>query len=481
MRGACFVVLGGLVGSCTLGAGDLPARDDAQAVAQRLTDQLDFEGGTTIDGALPGETNSDVRIEPLNATVIAQPGRTTVVALGIDSRIEDQDPVATTLMRFGDTEEYVAVARRDSGSTQIDNTFTADGDICADLCRRTYSVTVTEAFETTEGEVGRHTQRSFVLDCGDADVPDCEGGGATDDPVGDRPVAGDPSGEGGSTNAPGAVEGPTAVGDDPAFRDRIAEEMRIQAAQAWRDAHGCPDDPEQNSMVNMLALELVHDGLENFAGDNLQSLGPEAVAGTWYTVEFGMDEEDRARQQARELVEGSHVSRCGGTSIGVAVEPDPDRADGYIGGIVVAECVQCGDVCAPVDGPYCGGGAGGVGGGGVGGGSGDGYPSQGTLANPLHLGPADSIGQYDGTVGTDSSYYIIGAPESGWWVYLEGATDNLELYVYADRQFADPLCMIPSNSGTPCDLQADGMSDRYLRVDGAGTASGASFVLDIQP
>jgi len=167
--------LGLLAASCTLGASDLPEGDNAAAVPQLLSDHLDFAGGVLIDSAVPGATQSDVRIEPLEAVVIVQPGETSILALGIDSAVEDSDPVAATLIEFGAHGRHVSVTRASARSARVDNQFSVDASVCSTLCRRTYPVATLQAFETESGAVGAHHRGTFTLDCTDADVRECAG------------------------------------------------------------------------------------------------------------------------------------------------------------------------------------------------------------------------------------------------------------------------------------------------------------------
>jgi len=218
--------LGCLVATLASGciaASDLPEEEVVEDVTQVLTDAVMFEGGTLIEAAIPGTTAEDIRINPLDSVAIIAPGETSIMGLNIDSPVEDSDPVVATLVRFGDSPHHVAVTRRTTrGEADVENSFTVADDACATLCRRSYSATLTEAFETEGGEIGDHHERSVTIDCTDAASRDCGDSGGGDgagdgDGVDDPPD--DPMGGSGNCASTGKLDLLLAVDNSGSMRE----------------------------------------------------------------------------------------------------------------------------------------------------------------------------------------------------------------------------------------------------------------------
>lgn len=205
--------IGVVLASCTLGASDLPEGDNAAAVPQLLSEHLDFDGGELIEGAVPGATNPEVIIQPLDPVVIVQPGQTSIVSLSVISPIEDTDPVIATLIQYAASGRHVSVPRASSRAEVVENTYSVGRNVCETLCRRTYPVEVILAFVTQSGAVGSHGASTFTLDCTGEDVRECAG-----DSVGDRNTTSGAvtsgAGAGSDAEQSGVMPGPTGCAPD---------------------------------------------------------------------------------------------------------------------------------------------------------------------------------------------------------------------------------------------------------------------------
>jgi len=315
-----------LAGGCS-DSGETSRASNADTVNQLLTDEVAFEGATIIEAALPSTTNAQVRIEPVEQSVIVSPGQTSILALSVRSPTEDTDPIDTTLLQVGASPRHIEVPRAQARAADIENAFTVSEDICATLCRRTYTVTLVEAGRTMAGDVGAHGERTLTLDCGDADVPECSD---TDEPT-TTEDAGD--GTGGA-----------------AWTAAMLSEIRSTAAESWQQAQDCASAPDDNVLANSAAGDLITIGVDAYSSDDFQGLGPGPIAGTWQSIAFSAGEEAMAVEAARSYGAEVSVSACGGTSLGIELQPDGAR---YVAALVWLECIQCGDVCVAPDSPTC--------------------------------------------------------------------------------------------------------------------------------
>lgn len=317
------VVAAVLVGGC--GSTSEELRDDnAGAVNQLLTDEIAFEGGTVISDALPATTNGDVQIEPLESTLIVSPSQSVIMALSIRSPVEDTDPITATVVRFGDSPQHVSVTRAMAENADIENNITVGADICATLCKRTYTVTVVEAAQTTSGEIGAHSERSITLDCTGADVPECSG----EDSETSTDVQGDP---------------PAGSAGSAQWTAMLLAEIRTAASEGWQQAQGCETAPEQNGLADSAAADLIQIGIDVYSSDDFQSLGPDPISGTWQSITFSEGEESMTAEAARGYGSEVTVTACGSTSLGIDLKPQGGR---FVAALVWLQCIQCGDVCA---------------------------------------------------------------------------------------------------------------------------------------
>jgi hypothetical protein len=174
------MVLGLLVlGACSDAAGTpREGTSDAATIANALTHNLAFEDGEVRDGELPGSDDDSVLLLPLVDTVLMSPGGASLMPLNLFNPHGGDDPVVATLMQFGKAPEHVRVPVPQESATEgdVDNPGQVSEKVCEGLCARTYLVKVVEALELASGKVGKHAERTVLLDCrDDAMALDCDG------------------------------------------------------------------------------------------------------------------------------------------------------------------------------------------------------------------------------------------------------------------------------------------------------------------
>jgi len=208
---------------CALGVGlsgcfnavadpDGASADEARAVAEALTRKVAFDNGNLREGSMPDANASDVRLYPLEETPSMSPGDVSLMALDVDNPDEVDDPVEATLVQFGRAaRDHVEVGRGNKSAEpvsgeqpRLENRFTVDDDICETLCNKRHAVKLFEAARTLNGKVGRHQERTLVLDCSEHGSPDHCPNGNDDDP-GTEP-GGDIDPDGGSAGSGGLGE-----------------------------------------------------------------------------------------------------------------------------------------------------------------------------------------------------------------------------------------------------------------------------------
>jgi hypothetical protein len=191
--------------------------DEAQAVAEALTRKVEFENGTLLEGFLPDETAPEVELFPLEETLLMAPGDTSLMALDVDNPDEADDPLEATLVQFGEAvADHVEVARASKGGeppvqgerSRLENRFSVQADICDLLCNKRYTVKLFEAGKTRSGKVGKHRQRTLVLECTELGDPNRCPKGDADDP-GSEPMTG---GDSGTRRDAGAMNGDPDAG-----------------------------------------------------------------------------------------------------------------------------------------------------------------------------------------------------------------------------------------------------------------------------
>lgn len=141
---------------------------DATSVANALMQNLAFVGGETVSGDVPATDDDGVLLLPLVDTVLMSPGQTSLMSLNLFNPHAD-DPVVATLLQFGVSPDHVRVpVPGKSGSAgDVDNPGKLSDQVCEGLCARAYLVKVVEALELQSGKIGKHAERTVLLECRD--------------------------------------------------------------------------------------------------------------------------------------------------------------------------------------------------------------------------------------------------------------------------------------------------------------------------
>lgn len=185
--GLAVTVMG--VGCLTSNIDTISAEEEAKALAAALLSDVDFEGGSVVDGELPDSDADDLVIAPLSTQVVVSPGMTSIMAIEVDNADEADDPVIATLIQMKNASGHVEVPtqRRDDAAPmppgdgdgdgdgdvaptkrRIDNSFTAKLGICDKLCNKIFATEVSEVAKRRSGSIGKRNRRTLVLDCREA-------------------------------------------------------------------------------------------------------------------------------------------------------------------------------------------------------------------------------------------------------------------------------------------------------------------------
>jgi len=314
MRKFVIVVSWVLVAGCIA---PIERSDDVEAgsVATALTDAVQFEGGTVIDGAIPATTDEDVTVAPLDETVIMSPGSSNIMAIEIENPEGDADPVIATLVQFRGESRHIEVQARDQTAeaqtrVRVDNAFEVESDVCDQLCNETFFVTVTEVALLESGAVGASATRTIELDCNDAGDADLCGGGS--DAVVD-----------GTENKPP----PPLAGEDPgsdiddrpqptnAWVERLAQQERDRELTKCMCDGSCPTGSLPADVEDM--INEVMDCL-----NSMIAIGDEQ----WVTCRLDLGDADLLCEQAA-LCNRDIIDACGtGESDEALCGPIPDEA-----------------------------------------------------------------------------------------------------------------------------------------------------------
>jgi hypothetical protein len=182
---ACSSSKGG--SQVTPGSGSPGPGGNASGAAESLANALAFqnEGATTIDGALPGESEGAPSLEPSTGEGTITPGGVGSVRIKVADE-DPSDPVIATLVWFDGASSFFSLpvggaTKEDDGT--IANTFTVSSDVCDDLCNIVHQVKCYEAAQTTSGLITQANLQTVLLECtGSGDPAKCgTGGGGTAD------------------------------------------------------------------------------------------------------------------------------------------------------------------------------------------------------------------------------------------------------------------------------------------------------------
>jgi sugar lactone lactonase YvrE len=180
----CATALG--CGGGNKGSG-ISASKVAGTTAQALTDGLSFSGGIVKTGGIPDASNESVTLDPGSSTLALEPSGSLLMPLDINNPEEDTDPVAATLLQFGDDNNHVEIPRKNSeaknpdgsplaasaaGLVHLEVQIAVGSSICRDLCQGKLELKMLMAALLASGAVGKHATRDVELDCGLSGNPD---------------------------------------------------------------------------------------------------------------------------------------------------------------------------------------------------------------------------------------------------------------------------------------------------------------------
>jgi hypothetical protein len=207
---------------CSSDSNDAPDDEPRRETAiEALTRAMKFERGETDQGGIATFDPSlgSVSLLPDEMQLDLAGGVASLVGFEVEG-LADGDEVAATLLEFEDAEEHIRVPVENggdagAGSSQIENPFTVDDDVCDYLCNQVFTVQLSFAIELADGKVSPKRSITLELDCrddgdealcgaGDGDG-DGDGGGVGDgggDGDGDIADAGEDSGSSADAGAP---------------------------------------------------------------------------------------------------------------------------------------------------------------------------------------------------------------------------------------------------------------------------------------
>jgi hypothetical protein len=244
----------GLLAAFGMACGD-DAEDDAdtpsgesRAVAEALTEGIQFEDGLVRDGNIP-EANATVMLSQDDDVLQLAPGDTSLMSLGVENP-DDEDPVESVLLQFGEDDQHVEVPADagDAGTgNQIMLMFGVDDAICDALCNKLFTIEMIQAVLLSSGDVSRHLRRTFELDCrerGDADR--CE-----DDEPSEADASVGRSGRGGTGAGGAGGSGTTTYGAELGAAIAPINDAACECAQPG-SMPNCADAPYPSTAVMCL-------------------------------------------------------------------------------------------------------------------------------------------------------------------------------------------------------------------------------------
>jgi hypothetical protein len=224
--------------------------DESRAVAEALTEGIEFENGLLRNGEIP-EASATVMLSQDDDVLQLKPGDTSLMSLGVENP-DSEDPVESVLLQFGEDDQHVEVPvdAADAGmGNQIQLMFGIDDAICDAFCNKIFTIEMIQAVMLSSGDVSRHLRRTFELDCrerGDADR--CE----DEDPEGDASVG--RSGRGGSSGGGSGAggSGTTTYGAELGAAIAPINRAACECAQPGSNMSNCADAPYPATAVMCL-------------------------------------------------------------------------------------------------------------------------------------------------------------------------------------------------------------------------------------
>jgi len=188
------------------GGDDDTSPGSSRAVAEALTEGIQFEDGLVRRGSIPDASADTVRLSQDDDVLRLAPGASALMSLAVDNPDED-DPVESTLIQFQEADDHVEVPAAEGdagvGTGALTLNFQVEDDICDAFCNQLFTIRMIQAVKLRSGGVSRHLLRTFELDCrqdGDADLCEDDGEGGRDGGTSSGGNGGGGSGGSGSTS-----------------------------------------------------------------------------------------------------------------------------------------------------------------------------------------------------------------------------------------------------------------------------------------
>jgi hypothetical protein len=228
--------------------------DESKAVAEALTEGLQFERGLLRRGTIPEASAETVRLTQEDDVLRLVPGESSLMSLGVEN--PEDDPVESVLLQFEDAEQHVEVAA-DSGDAGVNDEisldFGVDDAICDAFCNKIFILKLIQAVKLRGGDVSRHLLRTFELDCREHGRANrCE-----DD--GNDPDAGTSSGGRGGSGGSGGGSGTTTVARELMLAIRQVNLDACMCANPGSTDAECMDAPYPATAVSCIVDAVTED------------------------------------------------------------------------------------------------------------------------------------------------------------------------------------------------------------------------------
>jgi hypothetical protein len=272
----------GLAVACGDDSSDDDGSSGSRAVAEALTEGIQFENGLLRTGSIPEASADTVRLSQDDDVLRLAPGGSSLMSLAVENP-EEGDPVESTLIQFEDADGHVEVPADESdagvGNGELMLSFQVEDDICDAFCNKIFLIRMIQAVKLRSGGVSRHLLRSFELDCrqdGDADL--CEDA----DPEGGRDGG---SGTGGSGTGGGGTGG-SGTGSPSTSRELTSAINQVNLAACMCTTPGttdprCDEAPYASTELTCIGDAVTADGALSASASCLEMrLGSAASACT---------------------------------------------------------------------------------------------------------------------------------------------------------------------------------------------------------
>jgi hypothetical protein len=235
---------------------------ESRAVAEALTEGIEFENGLLRNGDIPEASADTVMLSQDDDVLQLKPGDTSLMSLGVENP-DAEDPVESVLLQFGEDDQHVEVPA-DAGDAgtgdQITLMFGIDDAICDAFCNKIFTIEMIQAVMLSSGDVSRHLKRTFELDCseaGDADLCEDEGDDSKPD------ASAGSGGRGGSGGGGAGGSGTTTYGAELGAAIAPINRAACECAQPGSGVSNCGDAPYPATAVMCLVQAVNGDAALN--------------------------------------------------------------------------------------------------------------------------------------------------------------------------------------------------------------------------